>query len=209
MFADLSVSSPSFNSLNQVGDAFYFYPDETENGVNIFLPFDAPFQLVDNQKYLFCIYNSSDELRIGYDVQLDYESTVNNYLQPIAPVKVLPNGQSAIWYWAGFGYDATPSISVTIDMVTNDGDNNMVVENTTPYPNPANNLVTIPIRKQIKGIVNIEMVDLLGKVVVSEKNQLVNGPIKMNVASIPNGTYLVKLVFSDESTDSFKIAINR
>lgn len=210
VFADLSVSTPTFNALNQVGDAFYFYPDETENGVNIFLPFDAPFQLVDNQKYLFCVYNSSDELRIGYDVQLDYESTVNNYLQPIAPVKVLPNGQSPIWYWAGFGYDATPSISVTIDMITNvDGDNNMVVENTIPYPNPAKNLITIPVRKQIKGLVNIEIFDMLGKVVASENNHLENGPIKINVASIPNGTYMVKLVFEDNSSDSFKIAINR
>lgn len=209
VFTDLSVSSPTFNSLNQVGDGFYYYPDESENGINIFLPFDVPVQLVDNQKYLFCIYNSSDELRIGYDVQLNYESTVNNYLQPIAPVKVLPNGQSPIWYWAGFGYDATPSISVTIDMVTGIIDDNMVIENTIPYPNPANNLITVPVRKQIQGFINIEVFDLLGKLVLSEKNEIQNEPLKINVAAIPNGTYMVKMSFSDKSTDSFKIAINR
>lgn len=206
-FTDLSSSSPTFNILNQVGDGFYFYPDETENGVNIFLPFSIPFQLTDNQKYLFCIYNASDELRLGYDVQMNYESTVNNYLQPIAPVKVLPTGQTPIWYWAGFGHDATPSISVTMDYITGISDNN--INNEAPFPNPANNLVTIPIRKNIKGELFIEVFDLSGKLIVSENKIIGNEPIKINVASISNGTYVFNLTFANGSTDTFKVSVNR
>lgn len=208
-FTDLSVSSPTFNSLNQVGDGFYFYPDESENGVNIFLPFSTPFQLTDNQKYLFCVYNASDELRLGYDVQLNYESTVNNYLQPIAPVKVLPNGQAASWYWAGFGYDATPSISVSMDYITDIQSSNDLIGNDYPYPNPAINLLSIPVRNKIKGDVVIEVYDLTGKLVLSDQQVINDKPLKMNVASLSRGVYMFNLSFSNGLKDVFKISVNR
>lgn len=209
-FSDLSLMNPTFNNIPQVGDAFYYYPDETQNGTNVYVEFETPFTLDDNQRYLFCIYNASDELRLGYDVALDYTATINQYLQPINPVKVLPAGQSAQWYWAGFGFDATPSISVNIDDNTVGVYTNDFLEKTDfPYPNPAVNMLNIPLKKVIKGNVKIDVLDLSGKLVLSETKVLTEQNLKLNVASIKNGTYLFKLIYADGLKDSFKVSINR
>lgn len=208
VFTDLSVVSPTFNSLTQLSDALHFYADETENGVNVYLPFNAPVNLLDNQKYLFCIYNASNELRLGYDVQLDYTATINNYLMPVAPVKTLPSGQPLQWYWAGFGFDATPSISVTMDVITGLL-NNVQYKSELPYPNPARNMLNLPTRKNISGKVLVQFYDVVGKLVLSENKTISNEPLKVNVAGITKGTYVVKLIFSDGSMDNFKVAVSR
>lgn len=208
VFTDLSVSSPTFNSLTSVADGLHLYVDELSNGVNVFVPFDVPVALDDNQKYLFCVYNASDELRLGYDVMLDYTATIDNYLQPVAPVKVKPNSQPQQWYWAGFGLDATPSITVEMDLITGiTYENN--VRNNLPFPNPSNNMLSIPIRKSITGDVIVEVYDMLGKLVISDKQTIGNVPLRINVASVSNGTYVFNLTFDDGSKDTFKISVNR
>ena len=208
VFTDLSLSNPTFNSLNQVSQATHFYADESQSGVNFYLPFESPVPMIDNQKYLFCIYNASNELRLGYDVSMDYTATVDNYLQPISPVKILPNSQAAQWYWAGFGLDATPSISVTMDYLT--GEAGITHENQfLAYPNPAASLLTVPVRNKFKGDVNIDVFDLSGKLVLSDSKTIGEESLKVNVASISNGTYLFNLTFSDGSKDSFKVSVNR
>jgi hypothetical protein len=208
VFTDLSLSNPTFNNLVQVSQATHFYIDESQNGVNLYLPLETPVPMIDNKKYLFCVYNSSNELRLGYDVTMDYTATVDNYLQPISPVKILPNSQAAQWYWAGFGLDATPSISVTMDYIT--GESSLIHSNQLlAYPNPAANLLTVPVRRNIVGDVNIDVFDLAGKLVLSESKTIGEESLKINVASIPNGTYLFTLTFSDGSKDSFKVSVNR
>lgn len=209
-FTDLSLMNPTFNSLSPVGDAFYFYPDETQNGENVYVEFETPFTLDNNQRYLFCIYNASDELRLGYDVTLDYTATINQYLQPINPVKVLPAGQSAQWYWAGFGFDATPAISVTID------DNSVGVSSNEqlnrldyPYPNPASSILNLPLKSYKRGNVKIDVYDFLGKLIFSDERLISEKNLQLNISSICNGTYLFTLTFADDSKDSFKVSINR
>ncbi|MCC7331962.1 MAG: T9SS type A sorting domain-containing protein [Flavobacteriales bacterium] len=208
-FVDLSAGNPTFNSLIQLSSAFYYYADESENGININLPFDDDVILADNQKYLFCIYNASDELRVGYDVGIDYSSTIDHYLQPVCPVKTLPNGQSAVWYWAGFGTDASPAFTVNMDSLMV-GINEKTSENSLiPFPNPAVNLLTIPVNKSKIGNVSIEAIDISGKIVLSE-NSIINGnTIKVNIASIKNGTYLFLIKYADGTQEKHKISVNR
>lgn len=209
-FTDLSLMNPTFNNIPQVADAFYFYPDETQNGQNVYVGFDSILALDDNQRYLFCIYNASDELRLGYDVVLDYTATINQYLQPVNPVKVLPAGQSAQWYWAGFGFDATASISVNIDDNTVGVQTNDFSENSfRPFPNPATNILNVPLKKLRKGNVKIDVLDLSGKLVLSEIKSLGEQNLKLNVATIKNGTYFFNLTYTDGLRDSFKVSINR
>ena len=59
-----------------------FYIDESENGVNRYLDFtEAPITLIDDQRYLFCVYSSSDSLKISFDSKIDYYATIDNYLE--------------------------------------------------------------------------------------------------------------------------------
>ena len=207
VFTDIN-SPETYNSLSLLDSSFYIYNDNTLIDSNVFLTFNTPIALQDNQRYLFCVFNPNDSLRTGYDNQLDYTTTLNHYLQPIAPVKTKPNGQPAIWFRYGFGLDATPAISVTMDIATN------VNETTTastfyPYPNPANNLLTIPLRQRVVGNLKVEVFDVLGNVVLLENQTLGNEPLKVNVAAIKNGNYLFKLTFSDGTSDVFKVSVNR
>jgi hypothetical protein len=207
---DPSFPAPqSVWNLNQVGSASYLYFDESENGVNLYLPFDeAPIALTNNQRYLFCIYNESDSLKIGYDNKIDYSSTINNYLEYSSPVKDKPAGGLDRWYAAGFGFDLSPAITVDFDFPTNVVENGNKVQK-TPYPNPVANLLTIPVRKQISGNATIEVFDLRGKLVLTKSYILGNNKLQVDVASIANGTYVFRTTFADGSLDSFKVSVNR
>jgi hypothetical protein len=196
-------------NLNLLGSEYDYYSNESESGVNKYLAFnEAPIALNDNQRYLFCVYSESDSLQIGYDSKIDYYATVNNYLEYPSPVKTKPNGGADQWFAAGFGFETSPAITVHFDFPTDlvENNNNKAI---IPFPNPASNLLTIPVRKQISGKVKIEMFDLLGKVVLTE-NSLLNGTsLKINVASLTSGSYLVKTTFSDGTKDAYKIVVNR
>lgn len=213
VFTDLT--DPAFPAaagpwtLNQVGSATDFYLDESENGVNKYLPFtEAPIALVDDQRYLFCVYSSSDSLQIGFDSKIDYYATVDNYLEYSGPVKTLPTGGSDQWFAAGFGFESSPSIGVHLDFPTNISEIKNEKE-IIPYPNPVANLLTIPVRTKVNGVAQIEVFDMAGKLVLAKNAVIGTEKIQINVASIANGSYLFKTTFSDGSQDSFKIAVNR
>ncbi|MBI2279994.1 MAG: T9SS type A sorting domain-containing protein [Bacteroidetes bacterium] len=212
VFTDMNDAALAFTALNQVASGIYFY-DYASNGnlegQNIYQEFDTPWPLTDNQRYLFCVYNASDSIRVGYDARIDYTATINNYLQPIAPVKDLPNGQPAEWFRDGFGWDVTPAISATIDYPTGVNANTVVKDVLAPYPNPTANLLTVPVRKGIVGNVTIEIYDLAGKLVIAENQTIGKEPLKVNVASIANGAYVFNLTFADGSKDTFKVSVNR
>lgn len=196
-------------NLNQVGSGLYFYLDESEDATNVYLPFDSPVDLNNNQRYMFCLYNASDSLRIGYDSQLNYFATVNNYLQWTTGLKVLSNGGSEEWYGNnGFGYDAVPAITVDLDYGI--GIENISNEESfVPYPNPAVNSLNIPLRKKNQGNVQIQLFDIAGKEVLNEKQIIADETLRINVASIANGNYVLKMLFENGTQDSYKISINR
>ena len=210
IFTDINTP-PTFASLTQKTQAYYFYDNDSNgnlSGQNIYVPFDVPSMLANNQRYLFCVYTASDSIKIGFDNQTNYKTTINHYQQPIAPLKILPNGGSSIWDWEGFGANVIPAISVRIEYTTS-VEKELIVKEIVPYPNPTTNLLTIPIRKNTVGNVLVEVFDLTGKLVLSENKTIGNNPLKLNVASIKNGAYLFNLTFVDGSKEVFKISVNR
>ncbi|MCB0380694.1 MAG: hypothetical protein KDD24_05505, partial [Flavobacteriales bacterium] len=84
VFLDID-SPPTFNSVNKIAQGFYYYNYSTDgnlSGQNIFTWFDYPINLVNNQRYLFCVYTASDSIKIGFDKQINYKTTINHYKQP-------------------------------------------------------------------------------------------------------------------------------
>lgn len=204
-------------TLNQVGGGYYYYLDDSESEVNIYIPFldvnDNPTSvpMTDSQRYLFCAYNDEDSLRIGFDTKLNYYSTVvDHLLQWTDGIKVAPNGAAEEWYGNnGFGYDAVPAFTVDFDVqptAVEEMENNTEY---TPYPNPASNLLYVPVRKNVAGNIRIEAFDLSGKLVLSETQTIGQQRLRLNVASMANGSYIFKMTFADGSQDSYKISINR
>lgn len=76
------------------------------------------------------------------------------------------------------------------------------------YPNPASNWLTVSVINKPTGNINIEIFDLRGKRIFAE-NKLLTNDNTLNVSSLSNGIYILKLSFSDGSTDVFKVSVNR
>lgn len=78
------------------------------------------------------------------------------------------------------------------------------------YPNPANNWLTVSVKKSILGKIKIEAFDLASKLVLVDNQPLQNEFLQVNVSSIiNNGIYLFKLTFPDGTNDVFKVSVNR
>lgn len=207
-FIDLDTP-PTFNNFEILSNGYYQFTSETEVGQPIDVYFDTPVLPETNQRYLFCVSSFSYQIKVGFDDFINYKSTMEHYKQPINPMRI---GHFAIlsqtdWYINGY-FGVTPAIVVNfMGEVGIDNINNEIMY--FPYPNPTTNLLTIPLRKGVSGAVKVEVFDLTGKLVLSENQTIANEPLKVNVASIKNGTYLFQLTFADGTTDLFKISVNR
>lgn len=207
VFTDINTPL-TFNSLLLLDSAYYTYPDNTLIDSNIFVSYNYPIALEDNKRYLFCLDKpDNDSLRLGADSKINYTTTINHYLQPIFPISGIHEPNYDYKGWSANG-EFIPAISITMDVTTN-VEKNTTESNIYPYPNPATNLLTIPLRKKVNGNVQLEVFDVLGKIVLTEHKIINNEPLKINVASIKNGNYLINLTFVDGTTERFKISINR
>lgn len=217
IFNDITIP-PSFNNLNLLFNELYSLANISQSG-NIVLTVPPP-PVNSNQRYLFCLYSNSSNLRFGFDEEINYKATANHYQEPISPVRTMTTLGVNNWNFVGIGYGSIPSITLILRHVDIEpcnlppfpcvGLEEEVPENLiTPFPNPATNLLTVPIRKKVEGKVLIEVFDLTGKLVLSENNTIGDEALKINVASISNGAYMFKLTFANGTTDQYKISVNR
>lgn len=206
VFTDINDPNFGFANLVEVDNVFHVFQSNNEQDSNIYKAFNSPIALVDNQRYLFCFRTQSTVLFLGFDNQLDYTTTQNTYLQPSIPLFV--DGSNA--YLNGFGLENVPALSVTfapagtvgVDEIENNND-------ITPYPNPAANIINIPVGK-FDGLAQVDIYDVAGKLVATENVNLSStNVISVDVANIENGTYIFKMTFADESTKAFNVLISR
>lgn len=205
-FTDINDANLAFANLNEVDNVFHIFSSNNEQDSNIYIPFSAPVTLLDNQRYLFCFRTASTILFLGFDNQLDYTTTQNTYLQPSMPLFV--DGSNA--YLNGFGLENVPALSVTFAPAGTVGVEEVENSNDiTPYPNPAANIINIPVGK-FNGLAQVDIYDVTGKLVATENVNLSStNVISVDVANIENGTYIFKMTFADESTKAFNVLISR
>jgi len=87
--------------------------------------------------------------------------------------------------------------------------NNLIRFQSTIYPNPASNWLTIHLKDIKPGNINIEVFDLAGKRMITQTKILTSNLFDINVSSLTNGIYILKLTFADGSSDVFKVSVNR
>ena len=81
------------------------------------------------------------------------------------------------------------------------------MSNIDAYPNPANNMVTIPLNGFVgNGTVNI--MDVTGKI-ISSKTVNANNLISIDVSDIANGNYIFDLKLQDGRSTKFNIVISK
>lgn len=207
-----------FQPIDSIGqplaEKVFTFPDESFKEQFVKVKFDSPITLQDNQKYLTCVrVVNVDSLRVGYDVGIDYESTL--YGNPrdtnaFFPVQVV-EGNSNTWYPIGFGTNSVPAIILyTSDQpfVGVKEEQQMAKHNITPYPNPATTYITIPLKETYNGKISLQVFDMAGKLVKSETVNMA-GTNLLNVPTdlMGNGTYIFNLKFEDRTESSFSVVI--
>lgn len=216
-FVDLN-SPPTFNNLVLIDSTQHVLTNLNQTERVELLGFSRLTNI--NQRYLFCVNSKSSNLKLGFDEEINYKATANHYQEPVSPIRMRSTSGVDNWDFKGKGYGVIPSISLDLTHIDIEPCNSPpfpcvgleeeVPENSIiPYPNPATNLLTVPVRKKVEGKVLIEVFDLAGKLVLSENKTIGNEPLKLNVSSISNGAYLFKLSFANGMFDQFKVSVNR
>lgn len=108
-------------------------------------------------------------------------------------------------YW-----DRNPADDISdplpITLVDNTGfDELLTKSNVSLYPNPVNDMLNIEFNKYSNELVEIEIIDLTGKVV--KQHQLTNYTTSISLEGLETGVYFVKLT-SGEITEAHKILVN-
>lgn len=88
------------------------------------------------------------------------------------------------------GCSTSDTITVSFPDEINDLSSNMI----SIFPNPSNGDFSITIDKNISGSVNIEIIDVSGKVIYSEA--MING--KLNISDLADGVYTLKIKNNDQ-----------
>ena len=204
VFVDMNDAGFATSNLNQVGYAEFFYSSNAI-GVTQFVDFDDPFMMEDNQRYLFCVTKYEDSILFGAAGNVDYHFNQDNDAQPVQ----LFYDQSAGQYYAD--YSNTNSYS---GVVVKTGapffasvDENEI--DITPFPNPATDLINIPLAG-MEGNAVLSVTDLSGKMVLNKEVSVsTSNKLIVNVADLPAGIYVFNMIFDNGTTSSFNVAVSK
>ena len=195
-FTDLNDANLAFNTLTEVANGFYYYPDDLQ-GQTVFGAYTTPVALEDNQRYLACVQTVNLNLYMGHENGTNLTWNEAYYLQPMAP-----NESDGTWYAAGFGSDLPSSVAIAVS----DNDVNVSELNTVAgkaFPNPANDVVTVAIEGE--GTAQLTVTDVAGKVAMSASLNLTAGQDNLNIAGLTAGLYIFNVTLENGKTAQFNV----
>ena len=151
----------------------------------------------------FCIKhqagNANNPLFVGTNLGVYYKDDINATWTPfdtnLPNVKVtdleinyVDNNITASTYGRGVWQSPLPSRLSTADFK---------IQNIGIYPNPSNGVFSIKLGEFVPN--KIEIIDLMGKIIYSQKEFTNNQEITLNLSSISNGIYLIKIANDSQS----------
>ncbi len=194
------LDAVTVSDITQVGFGEYFY-DADEQGVTVYQDLETPFNMVDNQKYLFCVTTYSNDIFVGYENGRIYDYNEAKYDFP----NMLINVDGA--WGLGFVNPVYPAIVVETQSPIGIEENNTV--DITPFPNPTSDIVNIPV-DGMEGFADLKVLDLTGKVV---KNLRINtdnaNNVEVNVSDLTSGIYVFNISFENGTTSTFNVGVTR
>lgn len=188
------------NDIAQLTTADYFFEDSI-GGLTLYIPFNDPFVMENDKRYLFCAYSPATDVFLGMDGSLDYTRIQTDLDEPIYLMS--DNGA-----WGSFA-DASHSgigVKMTSSIVGINEQNRVDV---TPFPNPTNDFIIIPLTGQ-NGAANLQIYDQSGKMVAQQKVSVANnGRLTVDVSDIATGTYLFNMNFENGQYASFRVVVTK
>jgi hypothetical protein len=207
---DETTTELTFNDLTQVGEVFFDYPVDSAGAAalqNEFVTayFDQPVLLENGIKYLTCISIFIDNMFVLVDGAMNYDLTYNAYpLDIFFPLKV-----EGTWNAVAFGPDYVPAIITHLSQATGIADD-VVASQALPYPNPTNDMVTIPLGASVNGKVLLNVFDLSGRELMTQSiNGTANNALRVDASSLNSGMHLFRLTFEDGTSTTFRVQVNK
>ena len=194
-----SAADATYTALNSVaqGDVA-FLPGMEEQ--TVFIPFDDMFQFQDNQNYLACIVSYTNEIYHAMDTKSIYDFNIAENNIPRFPIKTGPD--AANYNPNGFGIAGSIVINVGTDLT--------VAENTlesTAYPNPSKDVVTVKVNASGKG--TLKVTDMAGRTVSTQEITVEGGKFTTNVAGMNAGSYVFNIDFANGTATHFNVVVTK
>jgi hypothetical protein len=200
-FVDLNDGNADITNLVSVaGGEYYYIADLKEE--NIYIPFVVPVLLEDNQRYLFCMKHTGEDVFSAFDTKIDYGWNLEEYLQPQFPIEA-----DGAWNMFAFGTGTVPALTVNM-FPTAVGIENYTKPEINSYPNPASAEINIPLGENY-GDVSLIVTDMNGKTVKTENVNMTSPLLTVDVTTLPSGLYIFNLTHGDNETLQFKVNVSR
>ena len=201
------LSDPNFPAqtaytLVEEATGEYYYQSDLQGEV-VFVPFQDPLVLLDNTRYLFCVYTLTDAMFVGYDASLDYDEHTTLYDQPVSLIE-----DGGTWFNVGFGTDVTSAIGVEMIPAGNIGINELNSVDVTPYPNPTTDMIRVPLAG-LTGAADLRIMDQTGKLVADRRVNIANEVLVLDVTGLSGGTYQFALNFQDGGRTTFRVVVTK
>lgn len=196
-----AFTRPSATGLETVTFGSYSYPDDLQDSA-VFIPFDDPVVMENNQRYLFCVGTSDLFVFHGWNTDVDYTGNAQFFAEPVSL-----NQSDGEWFNGFTGLSGVPAIGLqTIDANSVGIQENDKVD-ITPYPNPTTDRISIPL-KGFSGAAYLQIYDMNGAL-VAEQNVAVGGNNVMtaDMTGVAPGTYTFHLKFENGKRSEFRVVV--
>jgi hypothetical protein len=196
------IQAATFDNLVTLDVADYFYTSDLSSQV-VYIPFNAPYTLENNKRYLFCAFSPATDVFLGYNQDINHARNELTYDEPMFPIS-----DNGAWNALAFGPDVVSAVGVR--MVSSAvGIEDLDRVEITPYPNPANEIIRIPVAN-LSGAATLQIFNMAGDK-VAERRVSVGGDqvLTVNVNDIPAGAYLFNMNFEDGKYSSFRVVVTK
>jgi len=196
------IQAATFDNLVTLDVADYFYTSDLSSEV-VYIPFNAPYTLENNKRYLFCAFSPATDVFLGYSQAINHVRNELTFDEPMFPIS-----DNGAWNALAFGPDVVSAIGVR--MVSSAvGIQDLDRVEITPYPNPANEIIRIPVGN-LNGAATLQIFNMAGGK-VAERRVSVGGDqvLTVNVNDIPAGAYLFNMNFENGKYSSFRVVVTK
>lgn len=196
------LDDATFTQILTVDVADYFYTEDLSQQV-VYIPFNAPYNLEDNRRYLFCVFTPSPEVFIGYSQDINYTRNWDTFNQPTFPID-----NNGTWNAVAFGADIVSAVGVRM-VSTAVGIDEVERVEITPYPNPASDMLRIPV-SGLNGKASLTIFNAAGAK-VADRQVSVGGDsiLNVNVSDIPAGVYMFNMNFESGQVSTFRVVVSK
>ncbi|MFK8043964.1 MAG: PA domain-containing protein [Crocinitomicaceae bacterium] len=211
------INNPAFEigdiEIATAQDTYEYKYTEDLQSQNVIQGID-PFLLEDDQSYLFCVTTYDNSVEIGFDTKTDYNQTILdgdspsiNEGEPATVFQTEDENGAVQWYGLGSGTNSQAAIGINFkDLLKTDE----TIHNfeTIAFPNPASENVSIMLN-DMSGSGFLTVVDLEGKVVISNNVTIDASKLTVDVSDLASGMYVFNLNLENGKTSTFNVVVNK